>query len=82
MENQPRLGKIYEITYLDHYVSHDKGSQEAVFSEPIKLRTFGVYIGKNKYYHIFSWNYSSENSDDNDNFHLLKKDILNIRELK
>jgi len=76
------MGKIYEVEYIDHYTSRDKSSQEAVFNDNMILKLYGVFVGSNPKYYIFSWNFAGKNFDDNDNMHVLKKDAIRIRKLK
>ena len=75
------LGKIYAITYLDHFSTMNKSPNQAVFSEDVILTTYGRCIGVNKNYYILSWNYCGDTSEDNDCMFILKKCVLKICEL-
>lgn len=77
-----QLGKIYEICWFDHFTTEDKSSEQAVMKEPTILRSYGVYIGSNKRYIILAYNFENEISENNDNIHILKKEIQNIKELR
>lgn len=76
------LGRLYEIAWLDHYSTESNSSQNATPREPVILKSYGVYIGKNKNYIILAQNYENETSENNDNIHIIKREIQSIRELK
>ena len=77
-----KLGKVYEIEWYDHFSSENKSSQQAVLKEPTILKSYGKYIGKNPKYIILSYCFENEVSENNDNIHILKKEIKSIKELK
>lgn len=76
------IGRIYEIEYLDHFDTNELSPEQATGLKETKLKTYGKCVGENKKYIILSWNYENEISPNNDNIHILKGDILKVRELK
>lgn len=77
-----KISKIYEVEYLDHFDTDKLSPEQAINFKEIKLKTYGKYIGENIKYIILTWNYENEISPNNDNMHILKSSIVNVRELK
>lgn len=77
-----KLSKIYEVSWYDHFSTEDKSSEQATLKEPTVLKSYGVYIGNNKRYVILAYDFESETSENNDNIHILKREIKDIYELR
>ena len=77
-----KLNEIYEIIFYDHFSTENKGSKDAVEHLPTILKVYGVFVGYNKKYIVLSWFFENPTSDNNENMHILKSDIIKTRLLK
>ncbi len=75
-------GAVYEVQWRDHFQVDSKSNQAATLHDPVILTSYGKYVGYNKFYDIFSYNYENSISENNDHMFILKNQIVSIKELK
>lgn len=72
------VGKIYEISWIDHFTSQHKPIEEELKSLPMLITTYGRYCGENKDYIILAQNYEPIEHN-NMTQHILKVGIKEAR---
>ncbi len=78
----PTLNKIYSITYYDHFSTENKSSEKAINDKDTMLTVYGKCVGYNDKYIVLSFNFEDLSSDNNDNMHIFRPAIKQIKELK
>jgi len=78
---KPKLGKIYEVEFLDHFATDDKSPEQAI-TQSILIKCWGRCVGIGKDYVVLSHFWENDTSENNDNTHILKNCIKKLKELK
>lgn len=76
------LGTEYKIRWLDHFSSENKNSEEAVNHPEVVLTSWGRCVGVTPKYVILAQNWESDISSNNDNIHIIRKEIVEAKEIK
>jgi len=77
-----KVGSIYEVEWIDHYTTEKESPSSAVKNDPVLIKSYGVFIGENEDYFIFTQSRDIEGGKNSDNLHLLKVGIKKVRELR
>ena len=81
MPTSYELGKEYKVEWLDHFDTHHETPASAV-----KMRTtitsWGRCVALSREYLILAHDWESDNSENNDNAHIIRKCIVGSKEIK
>lgn len=77
-----KLGRRYEVIWLDHDETESKSPAEAVSEPPVIFHTCGYLVGITPLFYILAYNFEHHTSSNNDNMRILKKMVKKVKELK
>lgn len=76
-----KLGSEYRIVLLDHFSSESKSPEQAIKIK-VEIVCWGRCVGISKDYVLLSYFWENDTSENNDNVSIMRKCILNSREIK
>lgn len=77
-----KLGTVYQVEWFDHYSTDSHTPEEAVKHKDVTLITWGRLVAVNRKHVILCFKWENNTSSNNDNMHILKKEVKSIKEMK